>query len=188
MCDAWKRLSKYRHQHVEILTTVKDTLNGVVHAVDPETGNLVLLSDDEGHNSGSDDGNSNGEIVMHLVIASAIREVNILSSRPPLHVQLPPLSNFQVDETSPAVVSITPQVLVDELRARRIDANLVEDECATEGSKSSVYIDIFSGVARILPPFQPQSVRSTNHNVLVRIRAVIQHIHDHVGTKQQEKS
>lgn len=180
MCDAWKRLSKYRHQHVEILTTVEDMLCGFVHAVDPETGNVVLLSNDSGSSS------SSKEIIVYLVIASSIKDVSLLSSCAPSYVHLPLPCSSRTYEMVPVVASIKPQVLVNELRARRIDATIISDQPATEGTVSCAYIDVFSGVARIVPPFYPQSVRSTNHNVLTRIRAVIQQIYAHVGAEPQE--
>lgn len=182
MCDAWKRLSKYRHQHVEILTTVKDTLCGFVHAVDPDTGNVVLLSDDSGSGSSGSSSSSKG-IIVYLVIASSIEDVCLLSSCAPSYVHLPLLCSSRTHKTAPVVASIEPLVLVNELRARRIDASIISDQHATDGTASCAYIDIFSGVARIVPPFYPQSVRSTNHNVLTRIRAVIQHIYDHAGAE-----
>lgn len=170
MCDAWKRLSPYRYKHVELLTTAKNTLCGFVHALDPETGNIVLLSED-----------NDGEGLMHVVTASAIKDIKTMETGPSLRVVLPPPRSTRVPETSNAISPVEPQVLVDKLRSRRIDASIVNSQMPAEATVSVAYIDVFSGVARIVPPFYPHCVRSDNHNVLGRVRAVIQEIYDQLA-------
>lgn len=177
MCDAWRRMVDYRGAHVSVTTVAHTTLTGIVYAVDPETGNIILVN---GRQDEITPRSNPSKVVAHLLTASTIEDIQLLSTPLPSPACLPrPLHTrlANLENKAELPTSIDPHVLVEKLKAQRIDARLEHQHLPNLDSRST-YIDIFSGIARILPPFGPQCVRSTNEHILSRVRAIITTIQD----------
>lgn len=152
MCDAWKRTRQFQKHYVSVKTT-HENLQGYIHVIDPETGTIILLA-------------ASGAI--HIVVAASVKSVSHNKEEAAGDIsgslaRLQRRDNFTVKR-------IDRNVVVERLRARRIEAQVVKD-----GSGGS-QISVFNGIAWIVEPYGPSCVKCTNESVLVRIRQILEQI------------
>lgn len=150
MCDAWHQQVKHERSYVKVSTSDGEDVLGFMYACDPETGNIGLLSPGP---------------TVHLIFSADVTSVSAASGLPKdVPTTLPTREERKSSELSCEVV-------LDGLRHRRIDAEVREDA----GEK---YVSVFGGIATVRPPYTPGSCRSTNENVLLRVKQVLAEIHD----------
>lgn len=163
MCDVWKEIAHLQKKYVTVETT-NDVLKGYVHIIDPETGNIVLLSA--------------GPIV-HLIVAPTWIKVDICKGALPSDVPTS-LYNLPRRDTGRGLAR---DVVLQGLRDRRIKADVVcpgdapDDSGCVQG-----YISVFDGMARIVEPYGPLDVMCKTESVLSRIRQIVEQISREVSS------
>lgn len=147
MCENWKRNSHFLETRVE-LETIQEKLQGFVHAVDPETGNIILQT---------------SESSVHIVFASALKSIQSIGSQ---HETLPEILPSPFIQTRSGLNS---EDVVTFLHSRHMDAHVVVKDNLS-------MISVFDGLAMIAPPYAPDCVQSTNEIVVNRVHALLEQI------------
>lgn len=134
------------------LVTIETThgpLNGLVHAIDPETGNIILL----------EDGQNDDEATMHIVVEHSItRVIEQKEGGEPTCT----LHDFSPDSQADGAEStrLRRDGVLKLLHDQRIDAHVDE---------TSQSVIVFDGLAEIVAPYTWRCVRTANEVVLARI-------------------
>lgn len=145
MCESWRRNRCFLDTRVELQTT-QEKLQGFVHAVDPETGNIILQT---------------SESSVHIVFASAVRcihSIDGLRGTPP-YVFPSPIKQMQIGMNAEDIIKF--------LLSRHMDAQIVVKD-------NVKMISVFDGLAVIVPPYAPNCVQSTNEIVVNRVCALLE--------------
>lgn len=196
MSDAWKHHAHACSRFVTIRMKDGATHDAFVHAVDPDTGNLIVLT--------------SHDTTVHLFFAHAIADILIRpepqhphqsagSLRPLRHLLEPQRAEPQRAEPqrpAAAAPALPPhplsharsrprrsaQWIAEKLQERRVDARVVcvDGRQPNAAAAALPYVSVFDGLARIVPPFDSEHcVRSTNETVLTRLRHLVADIHNH---------
>lgn len=171
MCEAWQNWKHFTHTYVNVnVAACGHDVGGVgvneaffVHAIDPETGNLILLCkpDEDSHRHAAGD--------MTIAFASAVTAIQALDHAPAnVQPECPFLSLSSASRSTrcapPSPFKNGVEVLAF-LQSHRIEG------CMDEETGS---ISVFQGLATVLPPYHASCVKCTNDVVLGRIRNLLQ--------------
>lgn len=149
MCDAWLAMHHLEGQHVSVQTS-RDSFQGRLHAVDPESGNILLLSADS---------------TVHIIFASCITRAERCESVDSTNIPDDVLA-LRATRRAPASAMECDE-LVRRLRERRVEASVSEED---GGGK---VVRVFDGMARIVAPFDEESVRGKSQVVVQRVRQLL---------------
>lgn len=166
MTNRWSEFRWALKKFVSVQTT-HHVLQGYVHAVDPETGNIILL----------DDGDGSDQALMHIVFAGSVQRLDAQALDVDNERKVPTLALFkprveaEVVDTDAGVhgKQLSCETVVKLLTDHRIDATVTSDKS----------IRVFDGLAEITSPYTPKFVRTDNEIVMSRIRNLLRQHMNH---------
>lgn len=151
MCDAWNRTMHLENQSVCVCTRDTVSLHGHVHAIDPETGNVILLT--RGH--------------VHLIFAHDIENMTAEAARRDTPKEFPTSRKREDEYNSSNEGGLSLQGLLSGLERRRIESKVVKD------GNDEQWVEVLEGRAIVKPPYRPRDVCSEFDAVGRRMRVVV---------------
>lgn len=159
----WDRWQTLQGHYVSVTTSAADyCYNGVLCAIDPESGSLFLLTLPGPR--------------LRLVMGHVVRNVTVTEGSAPcsllgnscavlafIDAQISPKSIPERDET----LDHDAEAITRFLNSMRIDAKL-------ENIGNQTVVSVLDGVAYVFKPFQASDCQSTNETVLARLRNLME--------------
>ncbi|PXF47351.1 hypothetical protein BWQ96_02831 [Gracilariopsis chorda] len=146
--DPFYVANRTKENNAVTIDTENELVEGYLHAIDPETGNMII---------------QNKDIVTLLSTANIAFVRGSEAKHLHLSSLMPPEPETCTQQSLPC------EALVEGFRKRLISANIT----LKDGEKR---ISLFEGVALIYPPYGQDSTYSENENVLLRVRGIISDI------------
>lgn len=145
--ERWEQF-RWALKKLVTIETTHGALNGLAHAIDPETGNIILL----------EDGQNDDEAMMHIVLEHSITRVIEQKEGDPTCT----LHDFRPDSQVDGAEStrVRRDGVLKLLHEHRIDAYV---------DQTSQSVIVFDGLAEIVAPYTWSCVRTANEVVLARI-------------------
>lgn len=147
MCEFWRQNASFEQKDV-IITTHAASLQGHLHALDPESGTSCLMTSSH---------------TFHLIHPDHVLRIELCEQPLSPSIRQFPIEDPQVSH------ALSAHDLLQALLQRRIKASLVRKD-------DILVVSIFDGMAIVKPPYRPVDCVCENENIMAKVVDILSQI------------